>query len=246
MGRLRQRQATMQRLGAELGRREKEGGDHGTYGLTRPVSTKGGWEDALRTASRGGPTVLAFLFARPESDVIRSLDSSGDYFDIRTGSTWDLFFPGYFRSADEYLERQARSQPVRGDRFAADWYFSPRDFDFFCRDIKHECGGRWSYSGDSDLVLVNGWLEPSGEPTIDWDSTISGKVGAGGQATLGAVIERMTNDLTSGAEDAHYGVGDVVAPDQSRERDEMSKNEVTVAALLAIAAALGVKVAGLG
>jgi hypothetical protein len=101
----------MQRLGVELGRREREGGD-GTYGLMRPVSTKGGWEDALRTASRGGPTVLAFLFARPESDVIRSLEHSGDYFDIRTGSTWDLFFPGYFRSAEEYLERLANSAPL--------------------------------------------------------------------------------------------------------------------------------------
>jgi hypothetical protein len=190
--------------------------------------------------------VLAFLFARPESDVIRSLDSSGDYFDIRTGSTWDLFFPGYFRSTNEYFEQQAQSQPVRGDEFAANWYFSSRDFDVFCRDVERESGGRWSYSGDADLVLVNGWLEPRGQPTIDWESTMSGKIGAGGRATLGAVIERMTRDLTSGTEDAHYGIGDVVVPERSREPGGMSMNEITVAVLLAIAAALGVKVAGVG
>lgn len=246
MGRLRQRQAAMRHAGAELSRRARERDDHHTSQFMRAVSTRDRWQDALRAASRGGPTVLAFLFARPESDVIRSLDSSGDYFDIRTGSTWDLFFPGYFRSTNEYFEQQAQSQPVRGDEFAADWHFSSRDFDVFCRDVERESGGRWSYSGDADLVLVNGWLEPRGQPTIDWESTMSGKIGAGGRATLGAVIERMTRDLTSGTEDAHYGVGDVVAPERSREPGGMSMNEVTVAALLAIAAALGVKVAGVG
>src|SRR5262249_3055242 len=42
------------------------------------------------------PSVLAFMFAPPRSPTIEMLDERGDYFDIRTGDTWDLFFPGYF------------------------------------------------------------------------------------------------------------------------------------------------------
>jgi hypothetical protein len=248
MGRLRQRQATMRRSAAVLRRRTLKGDDRSaySYGLIMPTSTSGGWEDELRAASRGGPTVIALLFARPESEVIRSLDASGKYFDIRTGETWDLFFPGYCRSTGKHSKRQAYREPVGGERFVADWYFSPRDFDLFCRDVERESGGRWSYSGDADLVLINGWLEPSGEPTIDWESTMCGTLGIGGQATLGSVIERMTRDLIEGTEDAHYGVGDVVASGRLHERGGMSTDEVTVAALLAIAAALGVKVTGIG
>jgi hypothetical protein len=249
MGRLRQRQARMRPSPAALGRRAAAGEDASIkYGLIMTASTMGGWEDQLRAASRGGPTVLAFLFALPESEVIHSLDVSGEYFDIRTGATWDLFFPGYCRAADrssgEYAGRRARGQPVGGERFVADWRFSPHDFDLFCRDVERESGGRWSYSGDADLVLVNGWLEPWGEPTIDWESTMSGTVGPRGQATLGSVIAKMTRDLVDGREDPYYGVGDVVAPGRSDERGGISMNEFMLAALLAIAADLGVKAVG--
>jgi hypothetical protein len=246
MGRLRQRQTAMQRAAAQVRRRRAEDDDGHVAHMLRPVPTRNRWEKSLRTIGEGGPTVLAFLFARPDSDVMESLDVSGAYFNLRTGSTWDLFFPGYFQSHNAYLERQAGSITARGNQFASDWYFSPGDFDRFCREVERESQHRWKYSGDSDLVLVNGWLEPHGLPTIDWQSTMSGQVGAHGQTTLGAVIERMTNDLKTGAEDAHYGVGSVVAPNHSEKQSGTMTNEITIPALLAIAAALGVKVAGIG
>jgi hypothetical protein len=247
MGRLRQRQEAMRRATAELRRRPAENRDPHRVEMVQVMSTPNRLEQALRRASKGGPTVLAFLFARPDSEVMPSLDLSGGYFNIRTGPTWDLFFPGYFRSQeDPDFERKAGNVPVAGRQFAKDWYFSPHDFDMFCQYIEQESGKRWRRSGTADLVLVNAWLEPRGTPAIDWQSTISGQIGAHGSASLGAVIERMTDDLKSGAEDPHYGIGDIVDPVPPRTHGGVSANDMTIAALLAIAAALGVKVAGIG
>jgi len=50
----------------------------------------------LDTNVEGEFALLAFLFAHPDSHAIRLLDYRGDYFDVRSGNTWDLFFPGYY------------------------------------------------------------------------------------------------------------------------------------------------------
>lgn len=86
------------------------------------------YEDEIKARCRGGPTVLAFLFAHPDSDAIRMLDVRGEYFDVRTGDTWDLFFPGYYRSTKgRAFEQQAGAQPI-GHGFGIDWYFSVNGF----------------------------------------------------------------------------------------------------------------------
>lgn len=193
----------------------------------------------------GWPSVLAFLFAPPDSDAITSLDARGKYFDIRTGNYWDLFFPGYYRSAKAELEFQVGARPV-GRRYTNDWYYDPRDFEALREHIEEASARGWEYSGEVDLVLINVWLPPRGEITIDWKSTISGQLtnrASGIQTlTLGNVIERITRDLKTSAEDSSYSVGEVtnkvLPPPSHVGRDFM------VQALSGIAAALGVKALG--
>jgi hypothetical protein len=181
------------------------------------------------------------------------LDERGDYFDQRTGDTWDLFFPGYYVSAKSPdFERESGSQlggrtgfRSAGRRYAESWYFNARDFNLLREHIETFSGGRWEFSGQTDLVLVNGWLEPGAEPTIDWASTISGELAEHserGRLNLASVVERITRDLENGSEDLAYGVGEItdnpIPPESHVMRDLMLN------ALAGIAAALGAKTLG--
>jgi hypothetical protein len=203
-----------------------------------PAPFAGNWES-------GWPSVVALLFTPPDSDAISTLDVRGEYFDVRTGEYWDLFFPGYYRSSKTELEHNVGARPV-GRRYMSDWYFGPHDFDYFCREVESASAGRWQYSGEADLVLINAWLPPRGVVAIDWESTISGQLtnrASGTQTlTLGNVIERITRDLKSSTEDTSYGVGEVtnkiVPSSRNIGRDFM------VQALSGIAAALGAKALG--
>lgn len=245
MGRLRERQLAQLRAKADAMRRIEE-----TAGRVQMMTAASGlesWEDSLRAAWRGGPTVLAFLFAQPDSDAIRSLDTRGKYFNVRTGQTWDLFFPGYYRAHDNHdIERQV-AVPV-GDGFASDWFFNEMDFDIFRRHIEKESGRRWLYSGETDLVLVNAMLLERGEPLVDWASAIAGQVsdrGAGSATlTLPTIIERISRDLEAGDEAADYGVGEVVGDDGSDDAARKAGRELMIQALAGIAAGLGLKALG--
>jgi hypothetical protein len=205
-------------------------------------------EGSIKARWHGGPSVLALLFAPPDSQAMRILDVRGDYFDIRTGNTWDLFFPGYFKSPESaYFESQTGAEPI-GYRYGRVWYFHPREFNELRRYVERSSGGRWQYSGGTDLVLINVYLVERGEPTVDWESTISGHVAdgspGGGNLTVANVIERVTHDLEAAVEDPAYGIGDLVdgapvASDHSTMRDFM------VNALGGIAAALGARAMGI-
>jgi len=94
------------------------------------------WEDDLRARWKGGPTVLAFLFALPHSDVFHELDQHGDYLNIRSGNTWDLFWPGYYNSErDRKFEVECGAEPI-GSAFASNWYFNAQEFNQMRRDIE--------------------------------------------------------------------------------------------------------------
>jgi hypothetical protein len=211
---------------------------------TRPDLIERQREDSIIANSWSGcPTVLAFLFAFPDSDAMAMLDVRGEYFDLRTGDTWDLFFPGYYRSTEGWSsESMTGARPIGRD-FGADWYFSAKDFDRLRRHIERSSEHRWEYSGGVDLVLINAWIEPRGDPTIDWSSTISGQVSdrAAGirTLTLGNVVERITGDLKSDTEESSYYKREVT-DGQSRPASHIGQDFV-IQALSGIAAAMGMK-----
>jgi hypothetical protein len=242
MGTLRERQRRHYKEATDARRRiaERQEGPSPTMTV---AGMEQAWEDFIKARWHGGPNVLAFLFAQPDSDAIRMLDARGVYFDQRTGDTWDLFFPGYYRSPKvRHFEQQSGARPVGRD-YAADWYFNARDLNALREHIERCSERRWEYSGGTDLVLINGWMVERGEPTIDWASTISGQltdqaVGAR-TLTLGEVIERITRDLHNAIEDPSYGVG-VVTGDPPPPEGHVVRGFV-LNALAEIVAALTVR-----
>lgn len=158
MGRLTDRQAATYREAQAVKRAHRQAEAARRRGevrteLMRAVSAEDVARKAMLLRWTGGFHVVAMLFAHPDSDAIRTLDARGEYFNVRTGNTWDLFFPGYHQSDDHRLERAAGSRPV-GRGFASGWYFNARDFDVFRRHVESASGKRWRYSGGTDLVLV--------------------------------------------------------------------------------------------
>src|SRR6266545_3406795 len=181
------------------------------------------------------PTVLAFLYGFPDGPSMRMLASRRRYFDIRSGETWDLFFPGYYRWG-----HMPGGRPVGAKE--DHWGFSEQAFDELRRRIEASSGGRWRYSGGDDLVLVCAYLVPDGEPVIDWASTQGGPLG---RLDLAQVVERLTQDLEQGRGDAAYGVGDVVRP-ESRPSGSSSTREVVSGVIGDILGAVAVRASGLG
>jgi hypothetical protein len=156
-----------------------------------------------------------------------------------------LFFPGYYKAADPEWEWGVGGRPVGRD-FAASWFFHPRDFDLFRRDVEHFCGGRWRYSGGTDLVVASGHVPAEGDITIDWNSTVSGPLTeADGRPTLtlAQVIERLSTDLESGGGDPAHGLEAVVERELAKAERKAAR-DIVVGALSEIAAALAK--AGLG
>lgn len=193
----------------------------------------------LRAAWDGEFALLAFLFAHPDCNAMKVLDERGEYFNIRSGNTWDLFFPGYYKSdRPPHFEREAGAQLV-GRGFARDWYFNPRDFDRLRRHIEDESKGRWRYSGEADLLLTTAYIPSAGEITVDWSITIQGQLTDDGTRTpsLAQCIERISGDLESGAQDPSYGVGDLVGRVSSTSAS--ATREFIIAVLAEMTAALG-------
>jgi len=240
MGRLRARQRR-HRQATERARDRVEEERSTLIHMMAPAPTAAKIADALAARSTGTWSVLAMLFAHPDSEAIRSLDARGAYFDVRTGDTWDLHFPGYARRLVE------GDEPV-GSRHLRSWSFDPRDFDALRVRIERNARGRWSYSGGTDLVLTSVWLPVAPEPPqIAWESTLSGCVTDAGTGTrtlsLPEVIERISRDLERALGDPDYGVGLVTRPDGTSA--DGSVRDVVTGALGGIFAALGANALGL-
>ena len=242
MGSLRRRQKGHQEAAAAARRRLRQSADQ--IGFMTPAVAMQDYQDQIAANWSGGPTVLAFLFAQPDSAAIKMLDSRGEYFDVRTGETWDLFFPGYYRSDDPRTENRARSRSV-GTQYAANWYFSPQDFDRLRKHVEQSSQRRWRYSGGADPVLVNGMLVDDGDPVVDWVSTqgwdILDATPGGLGLTLAKVIESITHDFDTHGEDESYGLRREEAGRSSSDRGR----DFMIDTVRDIAVALGLKLVGL-
>lgn len=246
MGRLREHQQSYQHAAAEARQRVRDSQGK-MFQMTAALSRQM-FEDEIRARWTGEPTVLVFLFAQPDSEAMRMLDARGGYFDVRSGDRWDLFFPGYYESSrDAAFERQLGARPVGGD-FASNWYFNATEFDKLREHVEQSSEHRWLYSGEADLVLINGWLGEAGEPDIDWVSTVFGELTdhTRGVHTLSLpeAIERISRDLESHAEDSAYGIGQLTSREAAQSDDQFGR-DLIANALGGIAAALAAKGLGL-
>jgi len=170
---------------------------------------------------------------------MRELRARRAYYDIRTGDTWDLFFPGYYASSHEEPTYDDHVVDQSGpDR----WLFNPLGFDLLRSHIQAASDHRWEYSGDADLVVASYWLPEVGEPTFDWESVRSGVLsGTHNALSLGNIIELISRDLEQDLEDPDFGVG--VPPDLTSD-DGMTK-KIMIGTLSGIVAALGKQGLGL-
>ena len=176
MGRVRGNQQALRRAKHEAQRRIAADADADRMQMMTPALLEQAYHHRLTAGWRGSTTVLAFLFAMPDEPTMTMLNRRGAYFDIRSGNTWDLFFPGYYRSDDQGLENHVLGTRPVGDQYANDWFFNERDFDLMRQHVEDSTGQRWQYSGGSDLILVNAYVPEWGEPTVDWESIQSGVI----------------------------------------------------------------------
>jgi hypothetical protein len=202
--------------------------------------------DEARARWTEGPNVLAFLFAHPDCQAISALDLRGEYFDLRTGDTWDLFFPGYYQSGKGHeYERSVGARPA-GRSHLEDWYFRSEDFERFRQDIERYSDGRWQYSGGTDLVLASGWITARGEPSVNWATTVSGGLTDDKTGTLTLslpeVIERISRDIEQALASPDYGISEL--NDSLDHPITNGSRDIIINALGGIIAALSSKALG--
>lgn len=119
------------------------------------------YPDGDRRATR----MVGLLFAPPETQVGRKEIVPGlNYFHHRSGNNIDFFCAGYSRYGFTPGQR-----PVTNDD--PPWMFSTEAFDRFRRDI--ECRSSWRYSGEADLLLMNGERVNESSASLDFHSTIA-------------------------------------------------------------------------
>lgn len=195
-------------------------------------------------------SVAVFVLCHPDSGPAKELRKRRAYFDIRTGETWDVFFPGYYQYGS-----MNDPDAIELDEY---WAFSPRAFDTFRRDLERETNRRWRYTGGSDLVLLNAVVDQSGAVTVDYESVISGPMTDSQDGTrtltLAQVIESISNDLEAQRESSTYGVGKVVSSgnsafDEAVRRAVAERNhalrDTAVAAAGAVLGEIGSRIIGL-
>lgn len=107
--------------------------------------------------------------------------------------------------------------------------------------VERLSGGRWAFSGGTDLVLVNGWIPEQGEPVIDCPPPSQGR-SARARPRAAPSRSPTSSSESSATEDASYGVGDII--DHADDPGDSDAKKVMIGALGGIAAALGKR--GLG
>jgi len=107
--------------------------------------------------------LVSIVFANPTSPVWADLHGNRAMLDVRSGSSWDLFFAGlsgYHPMPHDRNSVRLQASSRRKANFLG--YFNPRSFDQIVGDVEH--GQRrafqaahdprawWRYSGGTDLV----------------------------------------------------------------------------------------------
>jgi hypothetical protein len=132
--------------------------------------------------------VIGLLFAQPDTPAMSQFVKRRRYFDARTGEDWDLFFPGYYQSA-----RQRDRADIRVETTPTRWWFDAVEFDRKRRSLEHWSAGRWTYSGEADLLLVEASVPATGDPEMKWESLVGAPI-----ETLGKPLDAIMRSVEAG------------------------------------------------
>lgn len=156
-------------------------------------------DDVLRRAEIWGSPrplrerLVSIVFAHPAALVLTGLESNRAFWDEETGTSWDLFFAGYYSYGSHGDEYPIDLGPSRGGE--GRWTFSPRRFTRFADEVelatrRAHVDPPWRFGGDADLLSL---MVYGGAP--DWASLravgLHLNVATDGSKTLGAAVEGL-------------------------------------------------------
>ena len=140
--------------------------------------------------------MLGLCFARPTSPLaMKEIFPQIPDWHYRSGSHIDFYFAG-FRDSRKVPNSLKVSMPGRGT-----WYYNPKVFDIFCKQV--ESRTKWKYSGGSDLILVNAtYLVDTDETEIDFSGAIVCQLDAMKEAKSFSSVEQHFEAIFHFAEDS--------------------------------------------
>ena len=108
-------------------------------------------------AQGGRPSLRSPLLLRP-ADALELLEHNGEVLNLRSGSRWDLFFPGYFQTSrtNESIFLPGCMPVGRG--FLSNWYFNAKDFDRMCKQVETMSQGQFIYDGRPTIMGGSGHI----------------------------------------------------------------------------------------
>jgi len=126
------------------------------------------------------------------------LERLAEFYDPEITMLRRPFRPLRHRGHVEALEDEFRFGREQG------WFWSPRGFNDLRVQVENDSDGRWRFSGNSDLVLVDALTATDmPEPEIDWESVITIALDAFGDRFrgrwFGEVVETLM--LAAGGDD---------------------------------------------
>jgi hypothetical protein len=106
------------------------------------------------TSTSATARLIGIVFCRPESRLAQSeIIPVLTYFNCRAEHNVSFYFGGYQGDYDESHNQDPGAIVTVAGPDGRSWYFSPRLFDEFRRDV--EAKTTWRYSGESDFILTN-------------------------------------------------------------------------------------------
>jgi hypothetical protein len=110
--------------------------------------------------------MIGFLFARPKSSLAKSqIIPNLEYFHHRSGNNIDFFRAGYGKYW-EGIRSEIPDQIAVTFESQINWLFSNLKFNEFRREIEKNTS--WNYSGSSDLILCNAYLNSNQDSVINF------------------------------------------------------------------------------
>ena len=112
--------------------------------------------------------MIGFLFSRPYSSLSKSqIIPNLDYYHHRSGKNIDFFCAGYGMYWESFRNEIPDQITVTTGR-DINWLYSNEKFNLFRKEI--ETLTNWNYSGSSDLLLCNAYLQNKNDVRIDFSN----------------------------------------------------------------------------